>query len=365
MTDYSLWEVILNGDSHVPTRIVEGVSQPVVPTTAEQRLAKKNELKARGTLLMAFLDKHQLKFNCHKDAKTLMEAIKKRFGGNTETKKVQKTILKQQFENFTGSSSEVSAAASVSTACVKLPASPLLNVDSLSNAVIYPFFASQSTSPQFDNEDLKQIDTGKNLGTNGPTSIGFDMSKVECYNCHRKGDFVRECRSLKDTKRPNAAEPQRRTVLVETSTSNALVSQCDGTESYDWSYQVEEEPANFALMIMRQKLEKAEQERDDLKLKLEKFQTSSKYLTDLLASQTNKKTGLGYNLQVFIKAIFDCKNYYSSKSDCESWPPNLVFNTAPIAVETGHLAFNVQLSTTKPAQALSHTSRPSAPIIED
>nr|GFD13090.1 hypothetical protein [Tanacetum cinerariifolium] len=45
-------------------------------------------------------------FNSHKDAKTLMGAIEKRFGGNTETKKVQKTLLKQQFENFFGSSSE-------------------------------------------------------------------------------------------------------------------------------------------------------------------------------------------------------------------------------------------------------------------
>nr|GFD09635.1 ribonuclease H-like domain-containing protein [Tanacetum cinerariifolium] len=106
MTNYSLWEVILNGDSPVPTRVVEGVVQPVAPTTAEQRLAKKNELKARGTLLMAMPDKHQLKFNSRKDAKTMMEAIEKRFGGNTKTKKVQKTLLKQQFENFTGSSSK-------------------------------------------------------------------------------------------------------------------------------------------------------------------------------------------------------------------------------------------------------------------
>nr|GFC50625.1 hypothetical protein [Tanacetum cinerariifolium] len=70
------------------------------------KLARKNELKARGTLLMALQDKHQLNFNSHKDAKSLMEAIEKRFGGNTKTKKVQKTLLKQQFENFYGSSSE-------------------------------------------------------------------------------------------------------------------------------------------------------------------------------------------------------------------------------------------------------------------
>nr|GFC54795.1 hypothetical protein [Tanacetum cinerariifolium] len=55
---------------------------------------------------MTLPDKHQLKFNSHKDDKTLMEAIEKRFGGNTKTKKVQKTLLKQQFKNFTGSSSE-------------------------------------------------------------------------------------------------------------------------------------------------------------------------------------------------------------------------------------------------------------------
>nr|GEZ81926.1 hypothetical protein [Tanacetum cinerariifolium] len=202
----------------------------------------------------------------------------------------------------------VSVVASVSAACVKLPATPLPNVDSLSNAVIYSFFASQPTSPQFDNKDLKQIDvdeieemdlrwqkvmltiqarrflqkTGRNLGANGPTSMGFDMSKVECYNCHRKGHFSRECRSPKDPRRPDTVEPQRRTIPVETSTSNALVSQCDGTGSYDWSYQAEEEPANFTLMAFSS----------------------------------------------------------NSSSDNELSPP-------------------------KPEQDLSHTSRPSAPIIED
>nr|GEW57900.1 hypothetical protein [Tanacetum cinerariifolium] len=129
MTDYSLWEVILNGDSHAPTRVIECVLQPVAPTTAKQRLAKKNKLKARGTLLMALPDKHQLKFNTHKDAKTLMEAIKK---------------------------------------------------------------------------GLER--TGRNLGANDPTSMGFDMSKVECYNCHRKRHFAKECRSPKDTRR-NEEEP--------------------------------------------------------------------------------------------------------------------------------------------------------------
>nr|GEX01248.1 putative ribonuclease H-like domain-containing protein [Tanacetum cinerariifolium] len=43
--------------------------------------------------------------------------------------------------------------------------------------------------------------TGRNLGANKPSSMGFDMSKVECYNCHKKGHFAREYRSPKDTRR--------------------------------------------------------------------------------------------------------------------------------------------------------------------
>ncbi|GKD44329.1 hypothetical protein Tco_1268974 [Tanacetum coccineum] len=66
-----------------------------------------NELKARSTLLMALPNEHQLKFNSYKNAKTLMQAIKNKFGGNTATKKTQKNLLKQQYENFAASSTEV------------------------------------------------------------------------------------------------------------------------------------------------------------------------------------------------------------------------------------------------------------------
>nr|GEW94147.1 retrovirus-related Pol polyprotein from transposon TNT 1-94 [Tanacetum cinerariifolium] len=314
MTDYSLWEVILNGDSPVPTIVVDGVVKPVSHMSIEQKIIRRNELKARGTLLMALPDKHQLKFNSHKDAKTLMEAIEKRFRGNTKTKKVQKTLLKQQFENFTGSSSEnldqihdslpfkwkthtliwKNKAAlkehslddlfnnfkfvklNVFAVCAKLHVSSHLNIDSLSNAVIFSFFASQYTSLQLDNKDLKQIDiddfeemdlrwqmamltmrarrflqkTGRSLGDNRVTSMGFDMSKVECYNYHRKGHFAREYRSPKDSRRSSATKPHRRTTPVENSTTNALVSQCDGIGCYDWSYQAEKEPVNFSLMAI-------------------------------------------------------------------------------------------------------------------
>ncbi|GJT71017.1 hypothetical protein Tco_1030303 [Tanacetum coccineum] len=98
--------IIANGDSPPTKRTVDGVEQTYPLITAEEKLARKNELKARGTLLMAFPNEHQLKFNTYKCAKTLMKAIEKRFGGNKESKKTQKTFLKQQYENLNGSSLE-------------------------------------------------------------------------------------------------------------------------------------------------------------------------------------------------------------------------------------------------------------------
>ncbi|GJX68278.1 hypothetical protein Tco_0304005 [Tanacetum coccineum] len=99
MTDYSLWEVIQNGNK-VLTKMVADVEQPYEPTSVEEKQDKKNEMKARGTLLMALPNKDQIKFHQYKDAKLLMEAIKKRYQGNKESKKVQRTLLNQQYENF-------------------------------------------------------------------------------------------------------------------------------------------------------------------------------------------------------------------------------------------------------------------------
>ncbi|GJZ81732.1 hypothetical protein Tco_0646726 [Tanacetum coccineum] len=105
MTDYSLWEVIKNGNK-VLRRTVRTVEQVYEPTTAEEKQDRRNEMKARATLLMALPNKDQLKFHSYQDAKLLMEAIEKRYGGNKESKKVQRTLLKQQYENFAALSSE-------------------------------------------------------------------------------------------------------------------------------------------------------------------------------------------------------------------------------------------------------------------
>ncbi|GJX94509.1 hypothetical protein Tco_0349095 [Tanacetum coccineum] len=105
MTDYSLWEVIKNGNK-VLRRTLGIVKQEYEPTTTEEKQDRRNEMKARATLLMALPNKDQRKFHSYQDAKLLMEAIEKRYGGNKESKKVQRTLLKQQYENFAALSSE-------------------------------------------------------------------------------------------------------------------------------------------------------------------------------------------------------------------------------------------------------------------
>ncbi|GJS53212.1 hypothetical protein Tco_0626574 [Tanacetum coccineum] len=98
-------EVIKNGNK-VLKKTVGETEEEYEPTTAEEKQDKRNEMKARGTMLMALPNKDQLKFHSYKDAKLLMEAIEKRYGGNKESKKVQRTLLKQQYENFARLSSE-------------------------------------------------------------------------------------------------------------------------------------------------------------------------------------------------------------------------------------------------------------------
>ncbi|GJW93006.1 ribonuclease H-like domain-containing protein [Tanacetum coccineum] len=297
-------------------------------TTAKEKATRRLEVKARSTLMMGIPNEHQLKFNSIKDAKLLLEAIEKRFGGNEATKKTQRNLLKQQYKNFTTQSSKmldqtfdrlqklvsqlellanldtmsmddlynnlkvyepevkgisssssstqnmafvsssnnntsrsneaVNDAHGVTTTSTQVNTAYSTNIDKLSDVVICSFFASQPNSPQLAHEDLQQIhpddieemdlrwqmamltmrarrflkNIGSELTVNGNKTIGFDKSKVECYNCHKRGYFARECRAPRN--QDNKKEISKRSVPVETSTSTALVS-CDGLGVYDWS----------------------------------------------------------------------------------------------------------------------------------
>ncbi|GJU93804.1 ribonuclease H-like domain-containing protein [Tanacetum coccineum] len=438
--DYSLWQVILNGDGPIQVTTDEsGIETEVPPKTAQALLARQRERKAKSILLLAIPDEYQLRFHAIKDAKTLWAAIKSRFGGNVESKKIQKNVLKQQFENFsvsdtegldkaydrfqklisllevhgaaisnedanqkflralpsswnnvalimrnkagidnldiddlynnlkvfeadikgssgsssnyqnvaflstedTSNSNEVNIVYGVSTASGHISQGQASS-SSYTDDLMFSFFANRSNSPQLDDEDLEQINhddleemdlkwqvamlsmrvkrfykkNGRKLIFNGKEPVGFDKTKVECFNCHRRGHFARECRAPRNQGNMNGAagyrsrENTRRIVPVETSNAlvvqdNALIVQ-DGL-GYDWSYIAQDEPTEFALMTYTAnssgsdtELDETLREKDDLKAKLEQFETSSKNLNKLINSQLSSKdkTSLGYGDQL-------------------------------------------------------------------
>ncbi|GKB25440.1 copia protein [Tanacetum coccineum] len=391
-TDYALWEVIVNGDAPAIASASAGTEGPIPPKTAEQKLARKNELKAKSTLLLAIPDEHLLKFHGIKDAKTLWEAIKARFGGNKELKKMQKTILKQQYENFVASRSEGldktydrfqklisqleihGEVISQEDANLKLLRSlpsawnnialimrnksdlDTLSMDDLynnlkvyeseikgqssssSNSQNVAFVSSENTSST--NEAVNtahEVSTASSQGQASSSTyaddvmfsffanqsnktVSFDKIKVECYNCHKRCHFARECRAPRNQGNRNGDAP-RRNAPVDTSTTNALVVQ-DGIgyqtrlESLEARILVHEknkavyevdiislkydvQVKDISIKDLKNQLEEALKQKDDLKLKLEKFEESSKNLTKLINSQISAKdkTGLGYDSQ--------------------------------------------------------------------
>nr|GEZ10827.1 retrovirus-related Pol polyprotein from transposon TNT 1-94 [Tanacetum cinerariifolium] len=345
MTDYSLWEVILNGNSLTPTRVVDGVVQAVPPTTSKQRSAKKNELKARGTLLMDLPDKHQLKFNTYKDAKSLMEAIEKSLPTKWRTHSLiwrNKTDLEDQslddlFNNLKIYKAEVKSSSSTSPNTQKIAFVSSQNTDSTNesvSAVTSVFAASTKASTSI----LPNVD---NLSDDVIYFFFAYLKRQMAMLTMRARRFLqRTRRSPKDTRNKDT---QRRSVLVETSTSNALVSQCDGVGSYDWSFQADEKPTNYApwhlppqahqVLIMSSELD-------------ETMPTSPVH--------NRYKSGEGYHA---VPPPYT-GTFMPPKLD-------LVFHDASNVSKPVSIVIHVEPSPTKPNKDMSQSNRPSAPIIED
>nr|GEX86246.1 ribonuclease H-like domain-containing protein [Tanacetum cinerariifolium] len=247
---YALWDVIKNGKSIPKTQTVNNIEAVIPSTTTEEKLQRRNKVKARSTLMMGLPNEHQLKFNSFKDVKSLLEAIEKSNGVNTA-----------QGVNTTNG---------VNTASSRVNAASSLNIDNLSDAMICAFLVSQPNNTHLVNEDLEQIhpddleemdlkwqmamltirarrflkNTRRKL-TEWNDFVAFDKTKVECYNFHKRGHFARECRAPRG--HDSGSRDVKRTMPVETPNSSSLVS-CDGLRGYDRSDQSEEGPTNYALM---------------------------------------------------------------------------------------------------------------------
>ncbi|GJT08243.1 ribonuclease H-like domain-containing protein [Tanacetum coccineum] len=295
-TDYPIWEVIQNGNGPVSiTTDTQGQIKVLPPRTAKEIVARKRERKARTTLLMALPEDHLAKFHNMTNAKEIWDAIKSRFGGNDESKKMFQSLLSQLEIHGAGVSTEdanqkflrylPSAWSQVSFIMRTKPGVESLSFDDLYNNLrviendvkgftasssstqnvafvfentsstidvstayivsntsgqnsqyeqtsSYSLLANQSSCPQLDHEDLEQLDeydleemdlkwqvamismrmkkfykkTGRKLQFDAKEPVGFDKTKVECYNYHKTGHFAKECRikGNQDNKRRDA-----------------------------------------------------------------------------------------------------------------------------------------------------------------
>ncbi|GKC20268.1 ribonuclease H-like domain-containing protein, partial [Tanacetum coccineum] len=281
------------------------------PTTAEEKQDRRNEMKARATLLMALPNQDQLKFHSYQDAKLLMEAIEKSSETIDQTfDRLQKLIgqLEIQGEMINQEDMNLKLLRSLPSewkyhALIwrnKVEIETISLDDLYNNLKIYEpeLTGSSSTNQNLQNvafvfnstnntnstnkaddsahgvKDLEQLHpnyleemdlqwemamltirvrrfikrTGKKLDINGQR-VGFDKSKVECFNYHKHGHFARECRFPRNQEN-KGRENSSRTVPIEYPTQNDLIAQ-DGIGGYDWSYQAEkEQPTNHALMAL-------------------------------------------------------------------------------------------------------------------
>nr|GEX89225.1 transposon Ty3-G Gag-Pol polyprotein [Tanacetum cinerariifolium] len=178
MTDYSLWEVILNGDYPMSTRVIDGVVQPVTPTTAEQRESLSEEdinLKFLRTLpiewrthTLIWRNKTDLKDQSLDDLFNSLKIYEAEVKSLSSTSSNTQNIAFVSFQNTNNTNESVSDVANVSAASTKVLVSALPNVDTLSDVVIYSFFASRMLQLSQERALCKGVLTPKDTRRNVP-----------------------------------------------------------------------------------------------------------------------------------------------------------------------------------------------------
>ncbi|GJT34814.1 hypothetical protein Tco_0925233 [Tanacetum coccineum] len=348
MIDYALWEVIENGNTAPKTTVVEGVEKVIPPTTAEEKGHKRLKVKARSTLMMGIPNEHQLKLNSIKDAKLLLEGIEKRFGGNAATKKTQRNLLKQQYENFIAHSSKtldqtfdrlqklVSQLEILGeTLSQEEPELETMSMDDLYNSLkVYEPEVKGTSSSNTSIQNMAFVSSNNSGSTNeavntahGVSAVSTQVSAANSINVDNLSDVViydleemdlrwqmamltmRARRFLKNTRRRVTVHGNesivdmtgvirhRKDLLTMHSWLThlqVLVLRFDKSELMVVAYKTGE----ITIRELRKKLEIVQKEKDDIKFNVDKFENVSKSLNKIIESQIvdNCKKGLSYNV---------------------------------------------------------------------
>ncbi|GJY21711.1 ribonuclease H-like domain-containing protein [Tanacetum coccineum] len=327
-TDYALWEVIMNGDA--PAIASASTEAPIevswnqgckdlIGSNQGQEDANLKLLRslpsAWNNIALIMRNKYDLDTISMDDLYNNLKVYEAEIKGQSSSSSNSHNLAFVSSKNTSSTNESINIAHEVSTASSQGQASSLTYVAMLTMRV---------------KRLLKK--TRRNLNFNDEETVGFDKTKVECYNCHRRGHFARECKAPRNQGNRNADAP-RRIVPVETP-ANALVVQDGigyqiGLESlearivvYEKNEAVYEDIAflNYDVQVkdisindLKNQLEEALKEKDDLKLKPAKFEESSKNVTKLINSQISAKdkASLGYDSQIneskMVNSVFNSK----------------------------------------------------------
>ncbi|GJS13995.1 ribonuclease H-like domain-containing protein [Tanacetum coccineum] len=289
-TDYSLWQVILNGDGPIQVTTDENGVETEVPCNKDGKTLWAAIKSRIGDVALILRTKDGIDDLDIDDLYNNLKVFEADIKGSSGSSSNSQNVAFLPTED-TSSNNEVNTANGVSIASCQ-NSQGQASSSSYTDDLMFSFFAISQIVAMLMMRVMRFYNkTGRKLIFNGKEPVGFDKTKVECFNCHRMGHFVREYRAPRNQGNRNEDAGYR---------SRDNTRRLNQWRPLLLVLEFEVKDKSNAITRLKNQLDETLREKDILKAKLEQFETSSKNLNKLINSQLSAKdkTGLGYGDQL-------------------------------------------------------------------